>query len=277
MFFDQMPSRGLVCAHRGIRSIAPENTLLAMARAMACGAHCWETDIRVSKDGELIVFHDDSLERTTDIAANRVFQGCPDLRVDRFTLSELRELDAGSWFLIDDPFGTVASGEVGDAEYEAIRSQRIPLLREVLDFSSRYSFPVNLEIKDLKNPPGEVGIVDRIMEMLLETGTMDMVILSSFRHEYLHRARELNREVAIAVLAEKRHPPDLIEYLRSFSATAYHPNVDICDDELILGLQRAGFRVNCWTVNNMKQAQKILSMGGGVITDWPQRLIPLRS
>jgi len=273
MFFDYVPQEGLICAHRGVRSIAPENTLLAMTMAKACGAHCWETDIRMSKDGELIVFHDDSLERTTDIAANRVLKKHPDCSVNCYTLAEMRELDVGSWFLVNDPFGTVASGEVADVQYEAIKRQRIPLLREVLDFSKKHSFPVNLEIKDLKTPPGDLLIVDRIMELLLETGTMDMVLLSSFRHEYLHRARALNREIDIAVLAEEQHPHDLLQYLRSFPAAAYHPDVDICDDELINRLQRAGFRVNCWTVNDMKRAQEILRTGGGVITDWPQRLI----
>ena len=97
MFFDHLPQQGFICGHRGARSIAPENTLLAMVKARECGAHCWETDVRMSRDGELIVFHDDTLERTTDIATYAAFQDRVDLHVDRFTLGELRQLDAGSW------------------------------------------------------------------------------------------------------------------------------------------------------------------------------------
>jgi len=108
--------------------------------------------------------------------------------------------------------------------------------------------------------------------MLLETETMDLVLLSSFRHEYLQRARTLSRDIALAVLAEEQHPLDLIEYLESFSAAAYHPDEAICDAELILQLQHAGFRVNSWTVNDMERAQEMLRLGAGVITDWPQRL-----
>lgn len=67
-FFDHVPGSGLVCAHRGARSIAPENTLLALDKARDCGAHCWESDVRLSGDGHLLIFHDDLLERTTDIA-----------------------------------------------------------------------------------------------------------------------------------------------------------------------------------------------------------------
>jgi glycerophosphoryl diester phosphodiesterase len=131
---------------------------------------------------------------------------------------------------------------------------------------------VNLEIKDLDTPPGDVAVVDRVMEMLRETGTMDLVLLSSFRHEYLHRAKALNKGIGIAVLAEEEHPADLIQYLRSFSALAYHPDEASCDDELIVQLQHSGFRVNSWTVNDMKRAKEMLRLGAGVITDWPQHL-----
>lgn len=272
MFFDHLPEKGLICGHRGARSIAPENTLLALIKAQQCGAHCWETDVRLSSDGELLIFHDDTLQRTTDIATHEVFQNRTDLHVDQFTLHELHQLDAGSWFLSADPFGTVASGEVEGSEKEVIQGQHIPTLREILDFSKTHSFPVNLEIKDLKTPPGDFLIVDKVMEMLRETETMDLVLLSSFRHEYLHRARNLSQDIGIAVLAEEQHPPDLIEYLGSFSAVAYHPDVAICDAGLILQLQNGGFRVNSWTVNDMERAQEMLHLGAGVITDWPQRL-----
>ena len=267
MFFDHLVSQGLIFAHRGCRSIAPENTLLAMTKAKECGAHCWETDVRMSKDGELLIFHDATLERTTDIATHKLFRNRADYQIDQFTVSDLRELDAGSWFLADDPFGTVASGEVGGREREAMQGQQIPLLREILDFSNTHSFPVNLEIKVLDTPVGDVAIVDRVMEMLRETETMDLVLLSSLRHEYLYRARTLSQRIAIAVLAEDRHPPDLIRYLRSFSAVAYHPDEAICDAELIGQLQQAGFRVNTWTINDMERAQEMLCLGAGVITD----------
>ena len=149
-FFDHLPQQGLICAHRGARSIAPENTILAMNKARQSGAPCWETDIQMSKDGELIIFHDATLERTTDIVTNVAFRDCKDYRVNQFTVRELRKLDAGSWFLADDPFASVASGEVRAEENAEIRGQRIPLLREILDFTKKHSFPVNLEIKSLE-------------------------------------------------------------------------------------------------------------------------------
>ena len=110
--------------------------MLAMHRAKKCGAHCWETDLRLSREGELVIFHDPTLERTTDVASRKKFQSRKPWKIDHFTAAELQELDAGSWFLADDPFGTVASGEVTIQERVAIRVQKIPLLQEVLESTS---------------------------------------------------------------------------------------------------------------------------------------------
>lgn len=272
MFFDYLPEEGLVCAHRGTRSIAPENTLLAMRKARECGAHFWETDVRMSRDGSLILFHDATLDRTTDILTNRLIHGHQHHSTNQFTVGELRQLDAGSWFLADDPFGTVSGGEVKE-EPQIIRSQKIPLLQEALEWSGKYRFPVNLEIKDLETPAGDVEIVDKIMAMLRQTGTMDLVLLSSFRHEYLFRARSLNPAIGLAVLVEGQHPPHLIKYLDTLNAIAYHPEESLCDAELTNDLLRAGYHINTWTVNDCQRARKLMAKGIGIITDWPQRLL----
>ena len=272
MFFDNLPKGGFVCAHRGARSIAPENTMLAMHRAKEWGAHCWETDLRLSRDGELIIFHDPTLERTTDVASRKKFQHRKPWRTDHFTAAELQELDAGSWFLTDDPFATVASGEVPAEEKAAIREQKIPLLREILEFTGAHHFPVNLEIKSLDTLPGDVAIVDQIMAMLLQTATTDFVLLSSYRHEYLLRARALHPTIALAVLAKGQHPANLNNYLEELWPSAYHPEKALCTPGLITELQQAGFRINSWAVNDITMAKEMLQAQMGVITDWPQRI-----
>lgn len=272
MFFDHLPDQNLICGHRGARSIAPENTLLSMVKAKEHGAHFWETDVRLSKDDELIIFHDDTLERTTDISTHMVFRDRADWHVDQYTLQELHELDAGSWFLATDPFGTVASGEVCGSEYAAIQKQKIPLLLEILYFCKSHSFPVNLELKSLRTPPGELHIVDMIVDTLHETNTTDLVLLSSFRFDYLQRARSISPDISLAVLAEGQHPLNLIHHLNSVSACAYHPDVAMCSNELILQLPKDGIRVNPWTVNDLQRAEELHALGAGVITDWPQRL-----
>ena len=97
-------------AHRGARSIAPENTLLAAKRAYEIGADLWETDVTVTSDDHLILMHDNLLLRTTNVS--RCFPDRKDQPVHQFSLQEIRALDAGSWFLDQDPFGQIAANMV---------------------------------------------------------------------------------------------------------------------------------------------------------------------
>ena len=272
LFFDQLPDKNLICAHRGVRTMAPENTMLALAMARKCGAHCLETDVQLAKDGELIIFHDDTLERTTDISGHTKWRKYRPWPVNQFDLQELRKLNAGSWFLKTDPFDTVASGAVCKNTLTEIRQQKIPPLRELLTWAAAHRFPVNLEIKELSTRPEDTKLVEKVLNMLQETGTMELSLLSSFHHDYLLQAKALCADVSLAVLADTEHPEDLINYLKHFSAAAYHPQESLCQPELITRLRQAGIMVNCWTVNNMERAQELHRAGAGVITDWPQLL-----
>ncbi len=275
MFFDLIPTTGFICAHRGARSIAPENTILALEKAYRAGAHAWETDIRRSADGELVIFHDYTLERTSDVKSRAEFLKRQPWRTSEFTFAELKRLDVGSWFLEDDPFGTVAKGEISEEEFTAIRHQKIPRLADVLHFSATHHFPVNLEIKDQQTPVGDVAIVDQVLDLIEKTNTRELVLLSSFRHEYLYRIRKKDPEIPVAVLSRINHPANLIHYLKTLSATAYHPDYEITDPALINHLQQEGFRVNLWTVNTRRDAEKFLQSGAGIITDWPQAFAKL--
>ena len=104
-----MPSV-LIVAHGGARSLAPENTLAAARKALEVGADMWELDVGVTADGELILFHDDSLARTTN--ARQVYPDRAPWTFTTFTLAELGALDFGTWFVETDPFGQIAVGAV---------------------------------------------------------------------------------------------------------------------------------------------------------------------
>ena len=273
MFFDLLPPARVVCAHRGARSLAPENTLLALEKAVACGADCWETDVQQSADGELVIFHDDTLERTSDVAQRDMFATRRPWPVDAFTLAELRSLDAGSWFLAADPFATIAAGEVPEADFPAIAAQRIPTLREALLATRARRFPMNLEIKDQPGKSGVLTIVTKVLDLLRETGAEELVLLSSFNHAYLAEARRLNPVLPTAALVEEAHPDELVPYLRRLGVVAYHPDAKITDPDLVRAVVAAGFRVNLWTVNDMERALAFFAAGAtAVVTDFPQRL-----
>jgi len=272
-FFNQLSTTGSICAHRGARSIAPENTWLAMEQARRCGADLWETDVQMTADGELILFHDATLERTTDVTDHPEFAD-RSLNVNEFAAAELETLDAGSWFLATDPFKTVAAGDVAEKLYPEIKGQKIPRLGDILKYCRNYNFLMNLEIKDQNGTAADDQIVRKILDSLKESQTEDLVLISSFNHNYLRQIKRLNSEIAIAALVEKHHPENLLSYLQGLDVDAYHPDQLITDTALVRELVAAGMRVNLWTVNDSDQAKDYFAAGATFIcTDWPQRLV----
>ncbi len=271
-FFDRFTGAGYVCAHRGARSIAPENTLLALEKSRHCNADLWEMDVQATADGELVLLHDHTLERTTDVVTHPEFSDRSPWNLAEFTYAEVQKLDAGSWFLQSDPFGTIVSGEVSPDDFPAIKVQRIPLLRDALNDCRKNDFPVNLEIKDQTGTAAEGTIVQNVLDLLKETNTEQLVLLSSFNHDYLRQTKWLNRNIATAALVET-HPENLLVYLRDLGVDAYHPDQTITDNSLIRQLSVAGMRVNLWTVNDLDRAQYFIDAGATFIcTDWPQRM-----
>ncbi len=249
--------------------------MMAMEQARRCGADLFETDVQVTADGELVLFHDTALERTTDIAEHSEFSDRSWNLAD-FAAAELATLDAGSWFLQGDPFGTVAAGEVAEELFSEIRNQKIPLLRDVLEECRNYSFPLNLEIKDQTGTAADRLIVGKVIDCLRETETENLVLISSFNHNYLRQVKHLNSSLSIAALVEDHHPENLLEYLRNLEVDAYHPDQKITPPEQVRDLVAAGMRVNLWTVNNPDQAKDFIAAGATFIcTDWPQRMVGL--
>lgn len=273
-FFAHLPATGYVCAHRGARSIAPENTLLALELARDCGAALWETDVQMTADEQLVLFHDRTLGRTTDSARCAAFAGRRNAPLSDFRLDELHQLDAGSWFLDADPFGTVASGEVDRNHAVRVAGQKIPTLRAALEDCRAHNFPVNLELKGQLPPPRARRRIEVLLTELVRAQCEDLVLLSSFVHDDLRLVRQLHPTLATAALVERQHPGDLLDYLAQLQVAAYHPAQEITDAALIARLRDAGFRVNTWTVNEPQRMAYFRDAGATFIcTDWPQRML----
>ncbi len=193
------PTPFLTIAHRGARSIAPENTLVPPAPATPPAPNLWETDVAVTADGELVLFHDDSLARTTD--AETRFPDRSPWTVTLFTLAEIRSLDAGSWFVEQDPFGQIAAGAVTPQQADNFRGERIPTVREALQLTKDLDWRINLELKRLPAPHQEFPVVEAVFALIDEVGIpSERVILSSFRHEWLSQAQRLRPEVEVQAL-----------------------------------------------------------------------------
>ncbi len=261
------PSHPLVIAHRGFRGIAPENTLVSARRGFDAGADMWELDVAASSDGELVVMHDNTLVRTTD--AKTRFPSRSPWDVYDFTLAELKSLDAGSWYAHTDPFMQIRSGRVRPEELQSFSGIRIPTLREALDLTKRLGWRVNIEIKDATGFACESWIVEKTTALVEELGMVPSVLISSFNHEYLKRAKKAAPEIAVAALIDKpiKNP---VQTLREIGAIALNPNAKYLDEATVRAVRAAGFGVLPWTVNDTPGMTSLINWGvTGIITDFP--------
>jgi glycerophosphoryl diester phosphodiesterase len=152
----------------------------------------------MSADGELILLHDDTLERTTD--AVQVFPDRGPWSVYEFTLAELGKLDFGSWFVESDPFGQAAQSNITAAELESYRSLPLTTLAEALQFTKDNHWWVNVEIKDASDTPADVVIVAKVVGLIEELAMQDQVLISSFNHDYLRQVKTINPSIETGVL-----------------------------------------------------------------------------
>ena len=260
--------QGLIIAHRGARSLAPENTLLAAELAFGLGAHGWELDIRITADGVPVVIHDAFLRRTSDVEEH--FPQDYPWETDRYDYETLRGLDFGSWFKETDPFGQIKAGEVSPAQLGAHRGCPIPTLDQALELTRRRDRLVNLEIKDLTGREGHASVAEKAVAAAARTGARERVLISSFNLDYLDRIRFLDPNLPLGLLQD-RYRPDPLNLIRRSPARFFHPRSDSVTPEQLRELNWAGVPVLVWTVNDPAQARELMGAGAaGVITDFPQ-------
>ncbi len=236
----------IIIAHRGDTTQAPENTMAAFQEALSAGAEGVEFDVQASRDGEPVVIHDESVERTTDGKG----------LVGEQSLADLIKLDAGSWAHPD------------------YAEQRIPILAEVLELLRPSGLVVNIELKTNRfSYPGLAGNVIRLLE---DMGLGDRVILSSFNHRTLKEVRTLAPalEVGALVLAHLVEPWN---YALAHGFRALHPSVYACDEELVRECRARGLAVRPYNVDGEAEARRLISLGvDAIITNWPAKWLALR-
>jgi glycerophosphoryl diester phosphodiesterase len=285
----------IAVGHRGARAFAPENTLSAFAKARQLGCDMVELDVHLSRDGELMVHHDDRLARCTDLRVR--FPQCDSDFVSDFPATELRALDAGSWYVreLELPAARRQASLHGltDLEIEQYVSAddralyatgqiRIPTLDEVLDLARRIDLLLDIEIKSI--PRLYEGIAAKVVDRVRAARMQRSVLVSSFDHEQLPAVRRLDADIATGVLTSDRlaRPAD---YLRLLDADAYLPGCRGDVDSLGFGSVRgaldargiaevlaAGRMVFPWTCNAPEHMAALCSAGvTGIITDYPNR------
>ena len=256
-------------AHRGARSLAPENTLLAAQKGLAVGADLWETDVTVTGDGVLILMHDDTLIRTTNAAAR--FPDKKPWSVVTFTLAEIKALDAGAWFLASDPFGQIAAGAV-DPEMAEFEHTPVPTLEEALVFTKENNWIVNLELKPNPPPMDQYPVVERSLHVIDSVGIdRHQVVISSFHHPWLHEVKSHAPEVAVQALVAWGNRKEL--KIPELPFDVYNISRQLADNDRIQWLQDLGKQVNVYTVNEASDMRRLIdAQVNGIFTDFPQRL-----
>jgi glycerophosphoryl diester phosphodiesterase len=270
-FLELFEQKNLIAAHRGARAIRPENTLSALQASVG---HCdfIEVDVQLSREGIALIMHDDTLERTTNIKEFPFFASRISAHVCEFSYEELLVLDYGSWFYKADPFHQIKEKKVNLKE---IKTTREPLLTldETLKFVQENQLFINVEIKDIHLFFSDEEAVQKIAHAIQAWHVESLVLLSSFRHEYLPLCKKLLPDVATAALVENQHPhaklSALIAYLKNLHVDAYNLDEALVDARTVHALREAGFFVNVYTVNDPNRQKELFEMGvNGVFSDF---------
>lgn len=228
-------------AHRGGRAWAPENTLSAFSKSLELGVDGIELDVQRCATGELVVFHDEELSRTTNGVG--LIRDC--------TFDELRKLSAGQWY--DDAF----------------RNERIPSLQEVLDLINGQCI-LNIELKN--TPIGYDGIDEDLLSVIESYPHQDQLIISSFDHKLLLKLHQNAPHLQLAILGAAVFL-DLKELATKLGAGWFHPAFDCLRPDIVEEAHAAGLTVNVWTCNTPAEWRHCIRMSiDGIMTDDPSLL-----
>jgi glycerophosphoryl diester phosphodiesterase len=264
-YFDGL-EKPLVLAHQGGEWLFPSNTMLAMEGAMALGVDVLEMDLHATRDGVLVLIHDDTVDRTTDGTG----------AVKEMTFAELRQLDAGYYWTDDDGASYPYRGQ----------GIVIPSLEEIM-----IAFPgmwLNVEIKQQ-----EPSITGATCDLIRQYGMSERVLLASFHQVVMEAFRAACPEVATSMIAAEIRPFWILNTL--FLGRLYQPpanahafqvperstlpvlgEVQVITPRFVRNAQRHNIEVHVWTINETADMERLLATGvDGLITDRPDLMLEL--
>jgi len=224
-------------AHRGASGTFPENTLSAFRGAIDAHADMCELDVQLTRDGNVVVIHDDTVERTTDGKGE----------VAELTLAELQRIDAGAHF-----------------RDGAIKGERVPTLDEVFAVTHGRC-GLNIELK-------AGGLEHQVAQIMQARDAFADSIVSSFDWEYLKKIQQLHFNIRIALLTEEK-PVDLMINAVAMRAHAINPRWDMVTPDLCKAAHERGLKVYTWTVDADARMRALIECGvDGIMTNFPERL-----
>ena len=224
----------LVIGHRGARGHLAENTLPSIAKAIELGVEGVEIDVFKCASGELVVFHDKTLEKLTNATGY----------IEQLSLDSIQKI-------------------------EVLNGFTIPTLEEVMDLIDGRVF-LNIELKGTQT----ALLTHELIQAYFEKNTWDpsKIIISSFDWEELKVFYSVNTEVAIAILTED-DPLDAIPIAKQLKATAINPEHLSLNKSNVSKIKKEGFKIYTWTVNDLEDITAVMNLGvDGIITDFPERI-----
>jgi len=259
-----------IIAHRGARSLAPENTLAAARKAHALGADLWETDVAVTADDELVLMHDDAMTRTTNISD--IFPARVPAAFSTYSLAEIRSLDAGSWFERDDPFGQVAAGAVDHQELAGYAGEKVPTLREAFELTLELDWFLNLELKAQPSPKNDFDLVSAVLSLADEVNIgADHLLFSSARLAWLKTLKQRRPDFEVQAILGL-FPDDPMDFTDPFFDT-FNPRLTRVTVDQLKTQVDLGLKLNPFSVNDDEMITHLIEIGvAGLITDFPQRI-----
>jgi len=231
-----LADRPLLLAHRGASGHAPELTLAAFRRAIELGADGSELDVQLSLDDELVIIHDDTLQRTTNGSG----------RVDQFLWRDLQKLEAGRWF------------------NPAFPDERIPVLADILQLGPP-GWRLNIELKTVREP---VRLAEKAAALLERVEDPGRLICTSFDPRNLLSLAPLLPGIRMGLIFASTWPPD--ELL--FRWPVWSVEQSLLSGEWIDVAHARGIRVCAWTVNRVEEIERMIELNvDSIITNYPDR------
>jgi glycerophosphoryl diester phosphodiesterase len=236
----------IVYAHRGARGYAPENTMAAFKLANEMKADGIELDVQLSKDGRVVICHDETINRTSN---GKGF-------IKDLTLTELRKFDFGEWF---------------DKRFEG---EPIPTLDELLPWFSSTAMELNIEIKN--GPIYYPGLEEKVVSLVEKHKLQNRVVVSSFYHPSLVAIKKLNPAIRTGALFCVR-PLNPCRFAEETGADYLHCNRENLDATWVAEAKKSDFGINVWTVNTQQEYALLEPMGvRGIFSDFTDRFDGLK-
>ncbi|PJN90367.1 hypothetical protein CVN76_10645 [Bacillus sp. mrc49] len=232
-----------IFAHRGSKGTHPENTIAAFQKAAETGADGIEFDVHLSADGELVIIHDETLDRTTSLTG----------------------------YVKDHSSQELKTGDAGVKYAKEFTGERIPFLSEVFDWAKGNDLLMNVEIKT--DRLDYEGIEQKIIDSIRHHQMEQRVILSSFNHHSIEKVKLLAPELERALLFEGL-PDNLEQILRDKQESGFHPDKNSLTEATNELAKTLGYKVRPWVANEEADIIKLAGMGVDVImTDYPEKAI----